>query len=97
MPDELRLFSRRNLGSRLAARSAHGDFAAYQRGFKHEEATSLCECGEEKSPEYPFVCSRLRNKRKPRPRTSRGHEGDIWWVLASTDEAQAFGDWYKII
>lgn len=51
VPEELSFLTRGNLGRLLSARSAHGDFAAYHRRFKKEDAALLCECGEENTPE----------------------------------------------
>ena len=36
----------------LAARSGHGDFAAYHRRFNHEDADLHCICGQETSPTH---------------------------------------------
>lgn len=93
IPKEVCFLSRRNLGRLLSARSGHGDFAAYHRRFKHENADLLCECGEENTPEHPFVCSRLAGCRKPQPRPSRGLEGNIKWTFGTVSGARAFGIW----
>ena len=42
----------------LAARSGHGDFAAYHRRFQHDNANLLCVCGQEKSPTHFVRCRR---------------------------------------
>lgn len=55
-PPELSL-PRFALGRLLAARSGHGDFAAYHRHFGHEDAALYCACGAEKSPEHFLVCA----------------------------------------
>lgn len=55
-PPELTL-PRRLLHHLLAARSGHGDFAAYHRRFHHDDAILECECGRETSPTH-FVCCR---------------------------------------
>lgn len=87
-PEELYFLSRRNLGLLIAARSAHGNLAAYHRRFKHEN-------GEENTPEHFFLCSSLVGLRKPRPRPPRGLEGDIKWTLGTISGARAFGSWCK--
>ncbi|KHJ32806.1 hypothetical protein EV44_g3668 [Erysiphe necator] len=72
LPPELCFLSRRNLGLLLIARSAHENFAAYHRRFKHENAELLFSCGEENTPEHPFVYNNLAALRKPRLRPTRG-------------------------
>ena len=54
-PPELNL-SRRILHGLLAARTGHGDFAAYHRRFHHEDANLECDCGLENSPTHFFRC-----------------------------------------
>ena len=54
-PPELRL-ARRTLHKLLAARTGHGDFAAYHRRFNHPDANLLCHCGQEKSPIHFLRC-----------------------------------------
>jgi ribonuclease HI len=55
--DELRL-SRAALGRILAARSQHGDFAAYHERFNHDNATLNCSCGRPKSPLHFYFCKK---------------------------------------
>ncbi|POS84214.1 hypothetical protein EPUL_003782 [Erysiphe pulchra] len=93
MPEELCFLTQRNL--LLSARSAYGDFAAYHRRFKNEDATLLRDCGEENSLGNPFTRYRMADIRKPGPRLFRGPEGDIKWVFRTTAWARAFGNWYK--
>lgn len=50
-PPELAL-PRKLLHELIAARSGHGDFAAYHRRFHHEDANIYCVCGQEKSPPH---------------------------------------------
>ena len=47
----------------LAARSAHGDFAAYHERFRHEDSNNHCSCGERKTPTHIFFCRKLRGNR----------------------------------
>ena len=54
-PKELTL-PRSVLGRLLAARSGHGDFAAYHERFGHEDAVLLCRCGSRKDPKHFFFC-----------------------------------------
>ena len=54
-PPELCL-ARRTLHKLLAARTGHGDFAAYRRRFNHPDANLLCHCGQEKSPVHFLHC-----------------------------------------
>lgn len=44
-----------------AARSGHGDFAAYHKRSKHQEALTVYSCGSPKSPSHIFFCPRLRH------------------------------------
>ena len=48
-------FKRAALGRILAARSQHGDFAAYHQRFNHNNATLNCSCGWPKSPLTLFL------------------------------------------
>jgi hypothetical protein len=58
----------------LAARSGHGDFAAYHRRFNHAGAQLTCLCGREKSPEHFLLC---RRSRPHRPRDFRSGDSII--------------------
>lgn len=93
LPPELCFLSRRNLGLLLAARLVHGNFAAYHRRFNHENAELLCSCGEKNTPEHPFVSNNLAALRKPRPRSTRGLEGNIKWIFGTANGARALGNW----
>ncbi|EDN97235.1 hypothetical protein SS1G_11760 [Sclerotinia sclerotiorum 1980 UF-70] len=42
----------------LAARSQHGDFAAYHERFNHTTAHTLCSCGKRKTPLHFFFCKK---------------------------------------
>ncbi|KAH7471133.1 hypothetical protein FOMA001_g13258 [Fusarium oxysporum f. sp. matthiolae] len=48
----------------LAARSIHGDFAAYHERFDHDDARLVCSCGRRKAPDHIFY----RRKVPPRHR-----------------------------
>ena len=56
-PPELSL-SRNLLHHLLAARSGHGDYAAYHRRFNHKDANLYCVCGQETSPTHFIRCRR---------------------------------------
>ncbi|KAI0993970.1 hypothetical protein K3495_g14214 [Podosphaera aphanis] len=67
-PKEL-LLTRKSLGQLIAARTGHGDFAAYHSRFKHEEARVNCLCGSPKTPTHFLFCRILRRRggRPPGP------------------------------
>ncbi|KAI1004570.1 hypothetical protein K3495_g3648 [Podosphaera aphanis] len=67
-PKEL-LFTRRSLGQLIAARTGHGDFAAYHSRFNHKEARMECLCGSRKTPTHFLFCRILRRRggRPPGP------------------------------
>ena len=56
-PPELGL-PRRLLHELIAARTGHGNFAAYHRQFHHEDATLECVCGLETTPTHFIRCRR---------------------------------------
>ena len=61
---------RRLLHHLIAARTGHGDFAAYHRQFNHYNANVECTCGLETSPTYFIRCrNNARILRKLRDRT----------------------------
>lgn len=59
-PPELTL-SRRLLHRLIAARTGHGDFAAYHRRLKHVDAELECVCGQETTPTHFITCRRYAN------------------------------------
>ena len=87
--DELGL-KRGALGRILAARTQHGDFAAYHKRFNHEGATLDCTCGWPKSPLHFYFCrkgtARLLSHKDP-TRDSITH------LLASVKGTQALAEW----
>ncbi|POS86188.1 calcineurin regulatory subunit B [Erysiphe pulchra] len=91
-PPEIGFMSRKNLGLLLATRSAHRNFAMYHRRFKHTEADMLCSCGQDRSPEHPFYCRKLRRRRAPRLSTFTRPSSDIKWILSTVKDAKAFVD-----
>jgi ribonuclease HI len=54
-------FKRATLHRLLAARSGHGDFAAYHERFGHTDSNKHCTCGERKTPEHIFFCRKLQD------------------------------------
>jgi ribonuclease HI len=57
-PPELSL-PRAALHHLLAARSLHGDFAAYHEKFDHVNARLVCSCGRRKAPDHIFYCRKV--------------------------------------
>ncbi|KAF6515688.1 hypothetical protein HZS61_004429 [Fusarium oxysporum f. sp. conglutinans] len=57
-PPELSL-PRAALHHLLAARSLHGDFAAYHERFDHVDARLVCSCGRRKAPDHIFYCRKI--------------------------------------
>lgn len=93
-PLELYLLSRYSISKLIAARSGHGDFAAYHIRFKHEDASIHCACGEHKSPEHPFYCQLTRRDRERRIRTRHHNiEDKIKWTLGTVEGAKTFHEW----
>ena len=72
-PPELSL-PRTVLHHLLAARSLHGDFAAYHERFNHSEARVVCSCNRRKSPDHIFYCRKVpprhRVRLAPSPNTA---------------------------
>ena len=60
-PKEL-LLRRKTLGQVIAARTGHGDFAAYHTRFKHELANNYCRCGSAKTPTHFLYCRIVRRR-----------------------------------
>jgi ribonuclease HI len=57
-PPELSL-PRAALHHLLAARSLHGDFAAYHERFDHSDARLVCSCNRRKAPDHIFYCRKV--------------------------------------
>ena len=87
--DELSL-NRGALGRILAARSQHGDFAAYHERFNHQDATLDCSCGKPKTPLHFFFCRKSTARKLGR----KGHAGDIIpRLLGTASGAKELADW----
>ncbi|KAF4460560.1 reverse transcriptase [Fusarium albosuccineum] len=68
-PPELSL-PRTVLHHLLAARSLHGDLAAYHERFNHSEARVVCSCNRRKTPDHIFYCRRVLRRHQARPAPS---------------------------
>lgn len=87
--DELRL-RRDALGRILAARTHHGDFAAYHIRFNHVNATLNCSCGRPKSPLHFYFCKRSTlQKHLGRLPTAEA----IPWLLGTAEGARKLANW----
>ncbi|SPJ84064.1 uncharacterized protein FTOL_10580 [Fusarium torulosum] len=64
-PPELSL-PRAALHHLLAARSLHGDFAAYHDRFDHDDARLVCSCGRRKAPDHIFYCRKVPPRHRMR-------------------------------
>ncbi|KAJ0138252.1 Uncharacterized protein HZ326_18802 [Fusarium oxysporum f. sp. albedinis] len=64
-PPEL-LLPRAALHHLLAARSLHGDFAAYHERFNHVGARLVCPCGRHKAPDHIFYCRKVPPRHRMR-------------------------------
>jgi hypothetical protein len=67
LTEELTALDRPPLYRLLAVRTRYGDFAAYYRRFKHEDAELKCICGRYRLPTYIFFCKRTTSG-KPKMR-----------------------------
>ena len=74
-PPELAL-SRRLLRELIAARTGHGNFAAYYRRFQFSDAPTECTCGEETTPTL-FIHYRLHTNITRKLRKSMSHNDFI--------------------
>lgn len=88
-PLELSL-PRGSLGRLLAARSGHGDFAAYHEHFNHSDALLPCSCGQPKPPQHFFHCP-LGKQAAPHP--WRGQPARE--VLGTNKGALLFHQWLQ--
>lgn len=91
-PKELSI-PRRSLGRLLAARSGHGDFAAYHERFSHQDANCLCLCGRRKTTVHFYFCRLGQQRRKMRIPNFRSTTSAIDWLLGTVQGAEAFSSW----
>ena len=81
------------LGKLFAARSDHGDFAAYHEHFKHEDAKLYCNCGKRKAPKYFNFCPKGR---RASWRTNwYNPKENICYLLTSLLGAKDFASWIE--
>ncbi|CCF35795.1 reverse transcriptase [Colletotrichum higginsianum] len=92
-PPELRL-PRHLLGRLYAARSHHGDFAAYHERFAHQDALLHCSCGRRKTPVHFYFCKRGR-KATPRHLRRRMAKASIDFLLGTTQGASLLCEWME--
>lgn len=90
LPKTLRL-PRRYLGYLLAARSGHGDYAAYHDTRGHVDAERLCRCGQLTTPDHFNMCSRTR----PPSADNRKGWRAIRWLLVTPRGCKIFVRWAR--
>lgn len=88
-PPELSL-PRGSLGRLLAARSGHGDFAAYHERFNHSDALLTCSCGQLKAPQHFFHCPQGRQA-APHPWAGQAARE----ILGTSKGALLFHQWLQ--
>jgi ribonuclease HI len=81
---------RPTLARLLAARSGHGDFAAYHERWAHEDAQMMCACGARTAPDHFLQCPRLEE-----PELLADARGRVTFehVVGTVKGAKAFGVW----
>lgn len=89
-PPEL-LLPRAALARLLAARSGHGDFAAYHDRFNHPDAERRCRCGAFKAPTHFFYCRRARHRELLQGKDKQ--QLSCTELLRTIHGAQAFSAW----
>ncbi|KAL9561821.1 hypothetical protein ACKAV7_014083 [Fusarium commune] len=89
-PPELSL-PRAALHHLLAARSLHGDFAAYHERFDHIDARLVCSYGRHKAPDHIFYCRKV----PPRHRMRMAPSPNAAVNLAVGQDFTKFIDLYK--
>jgi len=77
-------------GRILAARSHHGDFAAYHTRFNHEDAILECSCGKRKSPLHFYFC---RKGKALKTLCNQPPSEAIPWLLGTLAGAKRLADW----
>lgn len=79
------------LGRLIAARTGHGDFAAYHERFQHVDYLATCSCKRQKSPVHFFFCPPTRKRWKDRWKCKRGSPSStIDWLLGTAAGAEEF-------
>nr|ABC24970.1 reverse transcriptase [Monascus pilosus] len=79
------------LGRLIAARTGHGDFAAYHERFHHTDYLATCSCKKLKTPVHFFFCPHTRKRWKERRKhTLAGPAKTIDWLLGTAAGAEEF-------
>jgi ribonuclease HI len=87
-PPELSL-PRASLSRIYAARTGHGDFAAYHKRLHHTDAFLSCSCGRPKSQLHLFYCTRAKRSK------IQDHKANIEYFLGSTKGAMELAKWLE--
>lgn len=89
-PAELRL-PRAALARLLAARSGHGDFAAYHDRFGHVDAERRCHCGAYKAPSHFIHCQQATHRELLREENRQRLSSRA--IIHTVKGAQIFSGW----
>ncbi|KAK1841732.1 reverse transcriptase [Colletotrichum chrysophilum] len=92
-PPELCL-PRHLLGRLYAARSHHGDFAAYHERFAHQDALLNCSCGKPKTPVHSYFCKRGR-RATPRHLGQKMAKVSVDFLLGTAKGASLLCEWME--
>ncbi|KDN66318.1 hypothetical protein CSUB01_12327 [Colletotrichum sublineola] len=97
--DEISELSRKELHWIIAARTGHGDFAAYHDRFKHDDANRTCTCGKLKTTAHPLKCRRTKREAGPLPwfNTERYFKEQLTWRYSEFIRHINFNDFYSRI
>jgi ribonuclease HI len=87
-PPELSL-PRASLSRIYAARTGHGDFAAYHKRLHHADAFLSCSCGRPKSQMHLFYCTGAKRSKR------QDHKADIEYFLGSAKGAMELAKWLE--
>jgi len=85
--------SRSVLARILAARSGHGDFAAYHERFNHHDAQIHCRCGARKTPLHFFSCRKAPERH--RLKYYKNQPMTLEDLLTTAHGAMCMADWLK--
>ena len=79
------------LGRLIAARTGHGDFAAYHERFHHTHYLATCSCRRQKTPVHFFLCPSTSKRWKDRWKCKRDSPSKtIDWLLSTAAGVEAF-------
>lgn len=90
-PAELSL-PREALRHLYAARSGHGDFAAYHERFNHEDFDAHCSCGQDKTPTHFYFCAEAAAL-QPAIRCDMPDQEAIKYLLGDPQGVHKFVTW----